>query len=197
MVPSTNTNGSIPELHRRALDGTHGLVAGVREGQWRDPTPCADWDVRELVNHIVAENFWVAPMLAGKSIEDVGAQFDGDVLGDDPLAAYDRSAADAAGAADEPGAMDRPVGVSYGPVPGSVYVGHRFLDVLIHGWDLAKATGQDTSLDPELVQACWDLAEPEEAMLKGSGLFGPADGVPVPDGADLQTRLLALLGRRA
>ena len=94
-----------------------------------------------------------------------------------------------------PGAMDAPCAVSYGPVPGSVYCGHRFLDVLVHGWDVATSTGQDTALDPELVAACWEVLEPQLEMLQASGAFGTE--VVVGDDADLQTRLLAALGRAA
>jgi len=93
-----------------------------------------------------------------------------------------------------PGAMERPCAVSYGPVPGSVYCGHRFLDVLIHGWDVATSTGQDTTLDPDLVDALLEVIEPQLEMLVGTGAFGtPLD---VGDDASPQTRLLAVLGRR-
>ena len=91
--------------------------------------------------------------------------------------------------------MDAPCAVSYGPVPGSIYCGHRFMDVLIHGWDIARSTGQDTTLPPDLVDACSEVLEPQLEMLVASGLFGEA--VPVADDADPQTRLLAVLGRRA
>jgi uncharacterized protein (TIGR03086 family) len=89
--------------------------------------------------------------------------------------------------------MDAPVAVSYGPVPGSVYCGHRFIDVLIHGWDVARSTGQDTALDPALVEACLEVVEPQIGMLAGSGMFGAAADTPA--GADRQAQLLALLGR--
>jgi uncharacterized protein (TIGR03086 family) len=115
------------------------------------------------------------------------------VLGDDPLAAYDASAAAASAVFSVPGAMEEPCAVSYGPVPGEVYAGHRFLDVLIHGWDIAVATGQDTRLDPELVEACWAVVEPQAELLVGSGMFGT--DVEVTHGADRETTLLALLGR--
>ena len=91
--------------------------------------------------------------------------------------------------------MDAPCAVSYGPVPGSVYCGHRFIDVLVHGWDVAKSTGQDTTLDPALVEACWAVVEPQLEMLVGSGAFGTE--VEVPDDADAETKLLAVLGRQA
>ncbi len=186
----------LPELHERALASTRSYLAGVKPGQWRDPTPCAEYDVRTLVNHVVSGNFWVAPLVSGSSIADVGDKYDGDVLGDDPLATYDESAAEAAAAFKAPGAMEASVAVSYGPVPGEIYAGHRYIDVLIHGWDLAKATNPKTSipLDPELVEACWEVVTPQAEMLKASGMFG--GDVEVPPDADPQTRLLALLGRR-
>ena len=90
--------------------------------------------------------------------------------------------------------MEKPCAVSYGPVPGSVYCGHRFVDVLVHGWDVASSTGQDTLLDPELVEACLAVVEPQLDMLVGSGAFGTP--LEVPDDAGPQTRLLAALGRR-
>ena len=58
---------------------------GVGEDQWGAPTPCADWDVRELVNHVAGEDLWTAPLLEGSTIEEVGDRFDGDLLGDDPI----------------------------------------------------------------------------------------------------------------
>ena len=121
-------------------------------------------------------------------------RFIGDVLGADPLAAYDASATAAADVFAAPGALDAPCAVSYGPVPGSVYAGHRFLDVLIHGWDLAVASGQDATLDPDLIEACWEVVAPQADMLRASGMFGHEVGTQ--DGADEATRLLALLGRR-
>ena len=91
--------------------------------------------------------------------------------------------------------MQAPCAVSYGPVPGEIYAGHRFLDVLIHGWDLAKATGQDTTLPADLVEACFEVVEPQRELLAASGMFG--SDVEVPGGADRQTQLLAELGRKA
>lgn len=185
---------NLPEAHERALEVSRAVVVGIGAGQWDAATPCTDLDVRALLNHVVSGNFWVAPLVEGRTIPEVGDRYDGDMLGDDPLARYDESSRLAAAAFNEPGAMERMVAVSYGPVPGSVYAGHRFIDVLVHGWDLAVATGQPTVLDPQLVQVCWDVVTPQAELLAGSGMFG--DRVEVPDDADLQTRVLALLGRR-
>jgi uncharacterized protein (TIGR03086 family) len=186
---------NIAQLHRASLDATRITVAGVTADQLTWPTPNEGWDVRALLNHIVAGNFWVAELGAGRTIAEVGARLDGDMLGADPLHAYDASAEVAAATFEAPGALEAPCAVSYGPVPGSVYAGHRFIDVLIHGWDLAVATRQDTRMDPSLVEACFVVLEPQFDQLKASGAFGGE--VAVPADADPQTRLLAMLGRTA
>jgi uncharacterized protein (TIGR03086 family) len=184
---------NIDQLHRQALDATRPLVAATRGDQLDLPTPDAEWDVRTLLNHVVAGNWWAAELASGKTIEEVGNRLDGDVIGADPLAAWDASAQAAASAFEAPGALAAPCAVSYGPVPGEVYAGHRFVDVLVHGWDLARATGQDERLDPTLVAAAHEVLAPQLADLQASGAFGTP--VDVPADADPQTRLLGLLGR--
>ncbi len=184
----------LPEVHARALDHARRAMAGVGADQWDMVSDCEDWTVRELVNHVVTGNYWAAELGSGLTIEAVGDRLDGDVLGTDPVRAYDDSSLVAAAVFRAPGAMDKPCAVSYGPVPGSVYCGHRFLDVLIHGWDVATSTGQDTTLDPELVEACIAVVEPQLDGLVASGAFGTP--LEVPDDAGAQTRLLAMLGRR-
>jgi uncharacterized protein (TIGR03086 family) len=183
----------IADLHRQALAATRSFVAGTGPDQLASSTPCAEWDVRGLLNHIISGNWWAAELATGKTIADVGDRLDGDVVGGDPLAAYDSSAAAADAAFCAPGAMAAPCAVSYGPVPGEVYAGHRILDVAIHGWDLAVATGQDATLDPGLVEGCWEVITPQLDLLQGSGMFGTA--ASPPSGADRQTQLLAALGR--
>jgi uncharacterized protein (TIGR03086 family) len=185
----------IAALHRAALAATRPRIVAITADQWSAPTGCEGWDVRQLVNHVISGNLWAAELAAGGTIAGVGDRLDGDVAGADPVAAYDESAALAAAAFEAPGALDAPCAVSYGPVPGSVYAGHRFVDVLIHGWDVAAATGQDRTLDPELVSACWDVVTPQLDLLQASGMFGTE--VTPPEGADSETRLLALLGRVA
>jgi uncharacterized protein (TIGR03086 family) len=183
----------LPEVHARALDSARRSVAGVRPDQWGEPSNCDGWTVRELVNHIVTGNYWAAELTSGLTIEEVGHRLDGDVLGTDPLRAYDDSALVAAAVFRSPGAMEAPCAVSYGPVPGAVYCGHRFIDVLIHGWDVATSTGQDTTLDPALVEACLAVVEPQLDLIAGSGQYGTRQDAP--EGSGAQARLLALLGR--
>ena len=184
---------TVADWHTRALDATGRVVAAIPADRWLARTPCPEWDVRGLVSHLVSGNLWAAELGAGATIEQVGDRLDGDVLGAGPAAAYATSARAASDAFHRPGALDAPCAVSYGPVPGSVYAGHRLIDVLIHGWDLATATGQDAALDDDLVEACRQVAEPQIAMLRASGAF--TEGRPAPPDGSAQTRLLATLGR--
>jgi uncharacterized protein (TIGR03086 family) len=183
----------IAAAHRGALDAAQRVMEGIISGQWDASTPCAQWNVRQLANHLVSGNWWAHELAGGATIDQVGERLDGDVLGDDPAVAHAESAEAAAAAFEAPGALNAPCAVSYGPVPGTVYAGHRFIDVLIHGWDLAAATDQDTSIDPGLVRACFEVIEPQMEILRASGMFGVE--VHVAEGADDQTRLLAALGR--
>jgi uncharacterized protein (TIGR03086 family) len=184
---------TIADWHARALEATGRVIGAIPADSWLVSTPCSAWDVRGLVNHLVSGNLWAAQLGAGRTIEEVGDRLDGDLLGTDPVAAYAASARAAAAVFHRPGALDGPCAVSYGPVAGSVYAGHRFIDVLIHGWDLATATGQDAALDDDLVQACRQAAEPQIDVLRASGAF--AQSVPMPPDSSQQARLLAMLGR--
>ena len=183
----------ITELHAQALEATGRIVRGIAADRWHASTPCPGWDARALVNHLVSGNLWAAELAAGGTIDGVGSRLDGDLLGDDPASAYAASASAAAAVLRRPGTLDAPYAVSYGPVPGSVYAGHRFLDVLVHGWDLAAATGQHYALDPELMQACQQVIEPQLDAFRSAGALAPP--VAVPADASAQTRFLAMLGR--
>ncbi len=184
----------VKDLHARALERYGHLVHAVREGQWHDPTPCTDWDVRVLVNHLVSENLWMPPLLDGMTIADVGDALDGDLLGEDPSAAWDRSAEEAGGAV-QGAPLDRTVHLSYGEVSADHYISEVFSDLTIHGWDLARAIGADEKMDPEAVDVLYARYKPNEGRLKATGLFGPK--IEPPPGADKQTRLLAVFGRVA
>lgn len=178
----------------RAVSGFARTVHAITPGQWTAPTPCTDWDVRALVEHVTVEQLWALPLLSGATVDDVGDRFDGDVLGDDPVTHWDQAAAasvEAFGAADVAGGT---VSLSRGPTPVGEYLGEMTADALIHTWDLARAIGADESLDPELVATVYEYAAPNVDAFAGSGLFDPP--VAVSGDASLQTRLLALTGRR-
>ncbi|SOB84928.1 TIGR03086 family metal-binding protein [Streptomyces sp. 1331.2] len=179
--------------YTEALDAFDERVRLITPDQWDSPTPCADWSVRDLVNHLTGEQLWVPELLMGATIAEVGGRFDGDVLGADPVAAW----ADAATAAREawavPGATELTVHLSFADVSGQYYLDQLTTDLVIHTWDLAEGIGRRTRLPAGLV----DFALGEitgYGDLSGSGLFDPP--LPVADDAGPQTRLLALTGRR-
>jgi uncharacterized protein (TIGR03086 family) len=180
------------DLHARVGRATRAIVAGIAPDMWAAPTNCSK-TVRALLNHVVTGHYWAAELVQGKTIAQVGSSLDGDVLGEDPLGAYDRGLAAAQAAFGRPGGLEQLCALSYGNVPGAVYCSHRILDTFIHGWDLARAAGQDGTLDPELVEIAYAMFKPHAPEFAGTGAF--AAPIDVPAEADTQTRLLAMLGR--
>ena len=185
----------IIELHRRAVREFEGRVDAIPGDAWQRPTPCLDWDVRALVNHVVGEDRWTVPLLEGKTIAQVGDALDGHLLGAEPRRAA-REAMDAAIAAfAAAGVLNRTVHLSFGDAPAGEYAWQLFADHLIHAWDLAAAVDGDDRLDPELVDACTEWFGPMEEMYRKAGAIGTRPGVPAD--ADAQARLLAAFGRSA
>src|SRR5688500_8546662 len=146
-------------LHARALKRYGELVHAIQDDQWHGPTPCSEWDVRVLVNHLVSENLWMPPLLEGKTIGEVGSALDGDLLGEEPKAAWDRSAEEASRAV-QATPLDGTVHLSYGTTPIEHYSSEVFTDLTIHGWDLARGIGADEAMDPGVVDL---LDERDEA----------------------------------
>jgi uncharacterized protein (TIGR03086 family) len=185
----------VAELYRRAIDLFGAQVHAVKDDQWHLPTPCTEWDVRAVVNHLTYEMRWAVPLFQGKTIEEVGDRFEGDLLGDDPKGAWDDAAGQAAAAVRADGVMERPVHLSFADVPGSEYAMQLQADLLVNGWDLARATGGDERLDPGLVQACSAWFREREELYRAGGSIGPRP--ELPPRPDAQTELLAAFGRRA
>lgn len=187
---TTGTAASVAALSR-ALSATERVVAMVRGEQWVAPTGCPGWDVRALLNHLVAGNQFVAAALTDQSAPDWSV----DHLGADPLGAYRGAAAAVQAAFAEPGSLDKVVAVPFGTVPGAVALHLRITEILVHGWDLAHATGQPSSGLPA------DLADQELEFSRGALGDIPADrrpfapAQPVDDDAPAIDRLAALLGR--
>ena len=186
------------ELHRRCGEHFAALVAGVGTDQWHNTTPCSDWDVRTLIHHLLYEQRWVPPLFHGLTIQQVGDRFDGDLMGDDS-SKWPELLASAIGEAHaaiaQPGALERTVHLSFGDTPGHEYVVQLTADLAVHGWDLARATGQVQAMDPDAVRLLLPWAERYSDLLAASGMFGSPVDVG-PDASD-EVRLLGLLGRRA
>jgi uncharacterized protein (TIGR03086 family) len=183
------------ELYVRAMEATRACIDAVRPEQWADPTPCTEWNVKQVANHLVGENLWAVELLQGKTIAEVGNRLDGDLAGDNPAVAYADSVRSASLAVSASGAMQAICHLSFGDYSGSDYAAQLFMDMLIHGWDIATATGQTARLDPGLVEACLPIAEHMTMQFRSAGVFG--DNLAVDADADAQTRLLALVGRKA
>ncbi|MFF7390571.1 TIGR03086 family metal-binding protein [Streptomyces scabiei] len=183
------------DRHAEAQDLFGARVHAVRDDQWGADTPCAEWSVRDLVNHLVSEQLWVPSLVRdGCMIEEVGDTFEGDLLGPDPAASWDTAAHSAREAFTAPGALERTVHLSYGDTPATAYCAQMVADLVVHAWDLSRAIGADERLPGELVRFAVDEIAPYAGDLEKSGLF--AAPVAPPAGADAQTRLLCLLGRR-
>ncbi|MFD4568355.1 TIGR03086 family metal-binding protein [Streptomyces sp. NPDC058475] len=180
--------------HTEALDLFGDRVHAVRDDQWNAPTPCTDWSVRDLVNHLVGEQLWVPPLLRdGATVEEIADTYDGDVLGSDPAASWDASARACRETFAAPGALERVVPLSYGLAAGTFYCAQLVTDLTVHSWDLARAIGADERLPDDLLAFAAREVAPYPADLAQAGLF--AAPVEPPPEADGQTRLLCLLGR--
>ena len=183
----------VATLHRRAVEDWEARLAAVGDDDWGRPTPCTGWTVRDLVNHVVGEELWTVPLLEGRTIDDVGDRFDGDVLGD-ALRETCHDAADAAArAVDERVIEGGLVHLSYGDEKVEEYVRQLAADHLVHGWDLSVATGGDPRLDPELVAEVATWFADREELYRAGGAIGPH----VEEHGDPQTELLAAFGRDA
>ncbi|HEY0619549.1 MAG TPA: TIGR03086 family metal-binding protein [Kribbella sp.] len=181
----------VVEMHRRASEEFVRQVAAVRPEQWDAPTPCTDWDVRDLVNHVVGEERWTVPLLAGQTIEDVGDSLDGDLLGDDPASAAAHAARAAQNSVTEPVLTGKTVQLSYGEEQAAEYVCQLAADHLIHGWDLAVAIGGQARLDPQVVDGIAAWFKDREELYRGGGAIGDrVEGSTSAEGA-----LLGAFGR--
>jgi uncharacterized protein (TIGR03086 family) len=174
-------------LYRAASDRAIAVVNAVRPEHLGSPTPCAEWTVQQLIDHLVGGTAYLLSAASGRE----QAQPETATVAD-----FHRGVAAVLTALEAPGAMERtciaPLGFEW---PVGQAVAGTFMDVLIHTWDLARATGQDDKLDPALVEACSELFLPDMPERgRAAGIIGPA--IEVDDEASPQDRLLAAMGRQ-
>lgn len=183
----------VQHVHRRSVEAWLRVVDGVEPDRWDRQTPCTDWDARALTNHLVGEDLWTAPILAGRTIAEVGDAFEGDLLGDDPAGAARAAAEEALRAAAEAGVPDRTVHLSYGDERAGEYLWQLSADHLVHAWDLAVATGRPSGFEPDLAEAILDWFSDREEAYRSGGAIGPR--VEVGADATPLERLLGAFGR--
>ena len=176
----------IVERYERITARFSDRVRNVPQASWDDPSPCEGWTARDVVGHLTG---WVPEFFGAQGVEFPPIPS----VDDDPVGAWGAVQEGIGRALADPDLAGRPVETqSLAETVDMIVTG----DVFTHTWDLARATGQDEMLDPDQLQRMLASvgAMPEDALRAG-GMFGPR--VDVPDDADDQTRLLALLGRRA
>ena len=166
------------------------VVANLGPGQLSAPTCCPEWDVRGLLNHILGGAIMYTLVNAGQAAgEDAG-----DVIGDDPIHALAMTSAANLASWRQPGALDGDRSYPWGTFPAGAGLVINVGEVALHGWDLARATGQSVDIDPDVAQVIYDFycRIPMERM-RSTGVYGPETSVA--ETAPIQQRLLGFLGR--
>ncbi len=171
-------------------------VAAIAPGQWALVTPCAGWTVTDLVVHLIEGSHMTVLLLGGSSADESRAAF-GVEHGTDLPAELDAAMAEEFAAFGEPDAFEKIVHhPAAGDVPGATLFGFRTGDYLLHSWDVARSTGGDERLDPDLVVTTWNAMQPMAPFIGQIGVFGTGPSGDVAEDSPLQQRLLDFTGRR-
>ncbi len=181
------------ELYEAAVQGFRQTLTRVRPAQMNSPTPCTLWNVQALIDHNLKVTGFVQGVLTGNVTTDPFAS-SGPLPPEGALAALDTGVARVLELIKAPGALAKELNTPFGRQTGAQFMFAPFLDLLIHKWDLAKATSQNTRLDRGLVEACYAGLLPMAEGMRNPQVFGPA--VSVPENASLQDKLIALTGRQ-
>ena len=171
------------ELYKQATEWTKTKVRGAAD-KLDTKTPCEEWDVRHLISHMIDTQQFFTKSAKGQDAS-LPQPMPPDMVGDDPVGAYDNAIAEGLAAFEAPGGAEK---AGFG-------IGVAFSDSLIHGWDLATATGQDAAMPDGLAQQAYDLIHGKFTDEQRKGLF--KDEVAVPEDASPQEKLLAYTGRRS
>ena len=177
-------------LYEAAAAQADRVVAAVAADQLGDPTPCNDWRVRDVINHLVTGNLLFAAIVADTPRPDRSA----DHLGDDPLAAFRDSVARLSGTFAKHDVLSGTYATPIGEGPGALLVRMRLSELVVHAWDIAKATGQSTDFEPATVAAARSGYEQAPVLPRGEGKPFREEK-PAPAGATDADRLAAFLGR--
>jgi uncharacterized protein (TIGR03086 family) len=185
------------DMLAQAFASTAGVLAEVDAQQLDGATPCASWQVRELINHLVGGTIYFA-VTAETGVAPTGGEVI-DFCAGDFVTEFNKGAARALKAFEADGAMDKTMQLPFAELPGGVYVNIATTDTFTHGWDLAKATGQSTDLDPELATQLLAFAQGflSDSLRGPEGMAPFGARVATPPGASPADELAAFLGRQA
>ena len=180
------------EAYEAAANTMLSTMAGIKAAQLVDPTPCTKWNVRQLINHNLKVSQWAINMLTGGPALNP-MDVDDELPSEGAASAFEAiSGSLLAEANSRP--MDEQVPAPFGPITLGQLLTVNTGDVVVHKWDLAKATAQDATLDSVLAAVCYQAILPFTAPGREQGMFGPE--VTVPPDAQIQDKLLAVTGRQ-
>jgi uncharacterized protein (TIGR03086 family) len=202
----------------RSYMRTGALIDGITLEQLHAPTPCPEFDVSQLINHILQAIYFAGAMMYDEPIDirEVAASGPPDLMAGDHRATYERSTKRLLSAFREPGSFERTFDIPWlGQAPASVLLWFHMNEIVVHGWELARATGQPADVDVDIAEALYenmkerigpefrsaplelddDPYSMERSLHAGDGPFGAP--VPVPEDAPAFERLLAYTGRAA
>ena len=186
------------ELYEAAAQGFRQTLSGVKENQMNSPTPCTEWNVQALINH----NLKVAGFAHGALLENITTnpmEVAGSLPAEGAIAALEAGVAQILELIKAPGSADQQINTPFGQMTRGQFIMNPFLDLLVHTWDLAKGTGQNTTLDSGLVEVGYNAFSPQVGGMRGMEggdgrhLIGPE--VQVPAGASMQDKLVGIMGR--
>lgn len=190
---SDSSSSSARSLIPRAAEEFGRLVHGVPVDRWDAPTPCTDWSVRLLVNHLVSEHLWAPHLLRGETMDQVGTRYDGDVVGTDPVGAWDAAVAASLPAFAAVPSDETVVHLSFGEAPVGEYAEQMLTDLVVHSWDLARGADLEHRPARAAVEHALDYAGPR--LVSSSGMPGLFEPAVATDSTDPLDRLVAGLGR--
>jgi uncharacterized protein (TIGR03086 family) len=185
------TNSAIIDDLARASGVTGDLIDRIAADQWMALTPCTEWTVRDLVNHLVGMSLVFVAMFEDGPMPERGA----DRLGTDPAGAYRRSAAALQAAAALPGVLERSQATPVGVATGAERLQWRVADLVTHGWDIAQATGVVADFPNDLVERALTFVRTQLPSQSRAGRF--ADPQPIGDNEPAIDQLAAFTGRPA
>lgn len=183
--------------HLDALDlATHEFghrLALVNSDHWDNPTPCADWNVRYLVAHVVGGNRFSPLVLNGETAHDaIEVVMTTPQLGDEPYEDFTTTSVEQRREFRVSGRLERPVDHPVGPMTAARFLSFRIFDITLHAWDLAIGIGADTALNDDLIEVLHQIIDSEDGDM-GFGIDALNETVP---NASSQEKLLDLTGRR-